>query len=148
MFPDRKTCAKKNKLKKETRKRGRKNISFRANCKFWAKESTISEPKSLRPFPFLCIFFEHVEASTSPKLDFVLCLYHDKLSLRRATPRRIWLSKTDLKTAVLPGPLPDGRRSGGDEGLGSRLGSLSRYQNFLRTETTNFRFTENCTLPK
>ena len=23
--------------------------------------------------------------------------------------------------AVLPGPLPDGRRSGGDEGLGSRL---------------------------
>ena len=22
---------------------------------------------------------------------------------------------------VLPGPLPDGRRSGGDEGLGSRL---------------------------
>ena len=24
---------------------------------------------------------------------------------------------------VLPGPLPDGRRSGGDEGLGSRLGS-------------------------
>ena len=25
---------------------------------------------------------------------------------------------------VLPGPLPDGRRSGGDEGLGSRLPSL------------------------
>ena len=25
------------------------------------------------------------------------------------------------KMEVLPGPLPDGRRSGGDEGLGSRL---------------------------
>ena len=28
-------------------------------------ESTISEPKSLCPFPFLCAFHEHVEASTS-----------------------------------------------------------------------------------
>ena len=27
------------------------------------------------------------------------------------------------KMAVLPGPLPDGRRSGGDEGLGSRQGA-------------------------
>ena len=27
-------------------------------------------------------------------------------------------------------------------------GSLSRYRNFLRTETANFCFTENCTLPK
>ena len=62
------------------------------------KESTISEPKSLRPF--LCAFFDHVEASTSPKLGFALCLYLDKLSLRRATPRRFWLSKTDLKTAL------------------------------------------------
>ena len=87
--------------KKETRKRGRKNISFIVDCKFRAKESTTSEPKSLHPFPFLCAFFEHVEASTSPKLGFVLCLYLDKLSLRRATPRRFWLSKTDLKTALL-----------------------------------------------
>ena len=86
-------------------------------------------------------------ASTSPKLGFALCLYLDKLSLHRATPRRFWLSKTDLKTAleahnfewksypllwvktqnkmeVLPGPLPDGRRFSGDEGLGSRLTGL------------------------
>ena len=28
---------------------------------------------------------------------------------------------------VLPGPLPDGRRSGGDEGLGSRLGAFFRH---------------------
>ena len=82
--------------KKKKKKRGKKNISFRADCKFRAKESTISEPKSLRPFPFFCAFFEHVEASTS----LALCLYLDKLSLRRATLRRFWLSKTDLKTAL------------------------------------------------
>ena len=29
------------------------------------------------------------------------------------------------KMAVLPDPLPDGRRSGGDEGLGSRLEELA-----------------------
>ena len=56
--------------------------------------------KSLRPFPFVCAFFEHVEASTSPKLGFALCLYPDKVSLRRATPRRFWQSKTDLKMAL------------------------------------------------
>ena len=28
------------------------------------------------------------------------------------------------KMEVLPGPLPDGRKSGGDEGLGSRLGMV------------------------
>ena len=28
---------------------------------------------------------------------------------------------------VLPGPLPDGRRSGGDEGLGSRLSTCKPY---------------------
>ena len=89
------------KKKKETRKRGRKNISFRVDCKFWAKEPTISEPKSLRPFPFLCAFFEHVEASTSPKLGFALCLYLDKLRLRRATPRRFWLSKNRLENGTL-----------------------------------------------
>ena len=37
VFPDRKTCAKKK--KKETRKRGRKNISFRADCKFRGPKS-------------------------------------------------------------------------------------------------------------
>ena len=31
------------------------------------------------------------------------------------------LGTTRNKMEVLPGPLPDGRRSGGDEGLGSRL---------------------------
>ena len=93
VVPDRKTCDK----EKETKKRGRKNISFRGDCKFRAKESTISEPKRLGPFPFLCAFFQHVEASTS----LALCLYLDKLSLHRATTRHFWLSKTDLKTTLL-----------------------------------------------
>ena len=57
--------------KKGNKKKGLKNTSFRADCKFWAKESTISEPKSLHPFPFLCAFFEHVEASPIPKPVFV-----------------------------------------------------------------------------
>ena len=34
------------------------------------------------------------------------------------------------------------------DGCSCLSGSLSRYRNFLRTETANFRFTENCTLPK
>ena len=33
-----------------------------------------------------------------------------------------FLGKDANKIEVLPGPLPDGQRSGGDEGLGSRLG--------------------------
>ena len=60
--------------KKETRKRGRKNISSRADCKFWAKESTISEPKGLRPFPFLCAFFELLRRRQSWALPCVCTL--------------------------------------------------------------------------
>ena len=87
--------------KKETRKRGRKNISFRADCKFRGPKKRFLNQKVFAG-PFLCAFFDHVEASTSPncKLGFALCLYLDKLSLCRATPRRFWLSKTDLKTPL------------------------------------------------
>ena len=89
------------KVQKKGNKKKRKEKNFvRADCEFRAKESTISKPKTLRPFPFLCAFFEHVEVSTSPNLGFALCLYFDKLSLRQATPRRFWLSKTDLKMAL------------------------------------------------
>ena len=85
---------KKRKREKEERKtfRSERTVNFggqRVND-FWTKKSS----------SFLCAFFEHVEASTSPRLGFALCLYPDKLSLRRATPRRFWLSKTDLKTAI------------------------------------------------
>ena len=97
IFPDRKTGDKQTGKKRKQEKEEGKTFRSERTANFGAKESTISEPKSVRPFPFLCAFFEHVEASTSPKL----CLYLDKLSLCRATPRRFWLSKTDLKTALL-----------------------------------------------
>ena len=88
------------KKKKETRKSGRKNNSFRADSKFQGLKSQ----RFLNQKVFVLSsapFFDHVEVSTSPKLDFALCLYLDKLSLRRATPRRFWLSKKYLKTALL-----------------------------------------------
>ena len=43
-----------------------------------------------------------------------------KLFLKREKMDEVALISPN-KMAVLPGPLPDGRRSGGDEGLGSRL---------------------------
>ena len=56
--------------KKKGHKKKRKEKTFRSErtVNFGAKESTISEPKSLRPF--LCAFFDHGEASTSPKQGF------------------------------------------------------------------------------
>ena len=71
-FPPQENVRKK---KKKTRKRGRKNISFSADCKFRAKESRFPNQKvfvhSLSSAPFL----RSVEASSSPKLVFALCLY-------------------------------------------------------------------------
>ena len=99
-----KRAAKKKKKKKETRKRkrGRKNISFRADCKFRAKESMISEPKSLRPFPFLCAFLSMLRRRRAPSWAFpcVCTLTSLACAACRATLRRFWLSKTDLKTAL------------------------------------------------
>ena len=46
-----------------------------------------------------------------------------KLFLKREKMDEVALISPN-KMAVLPGLLPDGRRSGGDEGLGSRLGVL------------------------
>ena len=57
--------------KRATKKKGNKkkriNISFRADCKFRAKESTISEPKSLRPF--LCAFLTMLRRRRAPSWD-------------------------------------------------------------------------------
>ena len=47
-----------------------------------------------------------------------------KLFLKREKMDEVALISPN-KMAVLPGPLPDGRRSGGDEGLGSRLRAAS-----------------------
>ena len=59
----------------------------------------------------------HVYTSRSDRLLFRLAA----LALRPSEgPQRSALVSPN-KMAVLPGPLPDGRRSGGDEGLGSRL---------------------------
>ena len=85
------------KKKKETRKRGRKNISFRADCKFRGPKSQRFLNQKvfvLSSAPFLTM----LRRRRAPSWD--LCLYLDNLSLRRATPRRFWLSKTDLKTAL------------------------------------------------
>ena len=100
-------CFPRQELKRATKKKKRKQE--KEEGKTFRSERTVNfEPKSHRflnqkifvHFLFLCAFFEPVEASTSPKLGFALHLYLDKLSLRRATPRRFWLSKTDLKTAL------------------------------------------------
>ena len=140
VFPTGKRATKK---KKETRKRGRKNISFTADSKFRAKESTISEPKSLRPFPFLCTFFEHVEASMSPgwalpcvctltssacagrHLDIFGCQKqtwkrHSRLTILSGIVPTI-VGEDAKHNGGFPRPSSRRRRSGGDEGLGSRL---------------------------
>ena len=82
----------------------------------------------------------------SPSFKFSSYFFASCTETQPGDTAGFWLSKADLKTltfgsifqvailptfvgkdakqlmAVLPGPLPDGRRSGGDEGLGSRLG--------------------------
>ena len=91
--------------KRATKKKKKREEEIEEGKTFRSERTVNFGPKSqrflnqsLRPFPFLCAFFE--QASTSPKLGFALCLYLDKLSLHRATPQRFWLSKTDLKTAL------------------------------------------------
>ena len=51
-----------------------------------------------------------------------------KLFLKREKMVEVALISPN-KMAVLPGPLPDGRRSGGEEGLGSRLALRGLFKN-------------------
>ena len=91
VFPDRQTCDK----KKGNKKKRKESISFRADCKFRGPKSQQFLNSNQKVFVLSSVPL--VEASTSPKLGFALCLYLDKLSLRRATLRRFWLSKHTWK---------------------------------------------------
>ena len=72
-FPDRKTCdKKKGNKKKRNEKRFFQSWLYISGQKvndFWTKKSSSISIW----FPFLWAFFEHVEASTSPKLGFAWC---------------------------------------------------------------------------
>ena len=88
------------KKKKETRKRGRKNISFRADCKFRGPKSQRFLNQKvfvLSSAPFLTM----LRRRRARSWDFpCVCTLTSSACAGRA-PRRFWLSKTDLKTALL-----------------------------------------------
>ena len=92
-------ATKKKKKKKETRKRGRKNISFRADCKFRGPKSQRFLNQKvfvLSSAPFLTM----LRRRRAPSWDLpCVCTLTTSACAGRA-PRRFWLSKTDLKTAL------------------------------------------------
>ena len=96
---------------KKRKKRGRKSISFRADCKFRGRKSQrLLKQKVfvLSPAPL----FEHVQPTTSPKLGFALCLYLDKHILRRDTSTFLAVKK---------------RLENGTPGSIIRVGNLTHY---------------------
>ena len=86
--------------KKEKRKRGRKNISFRADCKFRGPKSQRFLNQKvfvLSSAPFLTM----LRRRPAPSWDLPCVCTLTSSSCAGRAPGRFWLSKTDLKTALL-----------------------------------------------